>query len=326
MEGGRVTIEGSGLPVEPVLPRVTIGGAPARLTARVVHVELTAVVPGRARRRPHPDPHRRGGWRDGVRRNRRSARHRAASGRQPGLRRRGQRLRHVQRFARAAGPGRDLHRPSGWLARAVRVGSCQSDVARVQSATGRLHVSSRFDGSVHKVDSRGKRHDGRYRSRRRVRHCVLRRRHVVSSAIDRDRFFASVTAARRCLPVFRRAWRPFILRSVLTDGSTSPRRRWPRAIRSIEFHPKETCTSFTTALADRKGSRSTSTGICMSSMRWLVRVALYRLHLDRPTEAEQMVSGGSLIGLAFYPTGGFVLASSDTVYRFGRSPAARRPA
>jgi hypothetical protein len=53
---------------------------------------------------------------------------------------------------------------------------------------------------------------------------------------------------------------------------------------------------------------------------------LYRLSMDRPGEAERLVSGGSLIGLAFDPTGGFVLASSDTVYRFGRSPAAVRRA
>jgi sugar lactone lactonase YvrE len=53
---------------------------------------------------------------------------------------------------------------------------------------------------------------------------------------------------------------------------------------------------------------------------------LYRLSMDRPGEAEQVVSGGSLIGLAFDPTGGFILASSDTVYRFGRSPTAVRRA
>jgi hypothetical protein len=39
-----------------------------------------------------------------------------------------------------------------------------------------------------------------------------------------------------------------------------------------------------------------------------------------------VLSGGSLIGLAFYPDEAFVLASSDTVYRFARTPAARRPA
>ena len=53
---------------------------------------------------------------------------------------------------------------------------------------------------------------------------------------------------------------------------------------------------------------------------------LYRLTVDRPAHAEPVLSGGSLIGLAFYPDDGFVLASTDTVYRFPRSPAARRPA
>jgi sugar lactone lactonase YvrE len=53
---------------------------------------------------------------------------------------------------------------------------------------------------------------------------------------------------------------------------------------------------------------------------------VYRLRMDRPAEAEQIVSGGSLIGLAFDPQGGFVLASSDTVFRFANSPAARRHA
>ena len=53
---------------------------------------------------------------------------------------------------------------------------------------------------------------------------------------------------------------------------------------------------------------------------------LYRLPMDRPAEAEQVVSGGSLIGLAFDPAGGFVLASTDTVFRFANSPAAIRHA
>src|SRR4051812_40256660 len=44
VEDGRVTIEGSDLPVEPALPRVTIGGVAARLTA-ASSTELTAIVP-----------------------------------------------------------------------------------------------------------------------------------------------------------------------------------------------------------------------------------------------------------------------------------------
>ena len=43
---------------------------------------------------------------------------------------------------------------------------------------------------------------------------------------------------------------------------------------------------------------------------------LFRLDLGRPTEVEQLLAGGSLIGLAFAPGGGLVVASNDTVYRF----------
>ena len=53
---------------------------------------------------------------------------------------------------------------------------------------------------------------------------------------------------------------------------------------------------------------------------------VYRLAVERPTGAERVVSGGSLIGLAFDPRGGFVLASGDTLFRFNHSPAARRDA
>jgi DNA-binding beta-propeller fold protein YncE len=43
---------------------------------------------------------------------------------------------------------------------------------------------------------------------------------------------------------------------------------------------------------------------------------LFRIDLARPAEAEQLVAGGPLIGLAFAPSGGLVLATTDSVYRF----------
>lgn len=43
---------------------------------------------------------------------------------------------------------------------------------------------------------------------------------------------------------------------------------------------------------------------------------LYRIPLDQPSEREQVLAGGALIGVAFDPLGGMVVASSDTVYRF----------
>jgi hypothetical protein len=36
---------------------------------------------------------------------------------------------------------------------------------------------------------------------------------------------------------------------------------------------------------------------------------------DRPEERQPVMSGGALIGLAFDPLGGAVIASGDTAYR-----------
>jgi len=43
--------------------------------------------------------------------------------------------------------------------------------------------------------------------------------------------------------------------------------------------------------------------------------ALYRIRLDAAAQPELMLSGGPLIGLAFDPHGGIALAASETVYR-----------
>ena len=50
---------------------------------------------------------------------------------------------------------------------------------------------------------------------------------------------------------------------------------------------------------------------------------VYRLRIDRPADPEQLVAGGSLVGLAFDPLGGLVLASSDTVFRLRGADAGR---
>src|SRR4029453_2806441 len=44
---------------------------------------------------------------------------------------------------------------------------------------------------------------------------------------------------------------------------------------------------------------------------------LYRIRLDAPHTRELMLAGGPLIGLAFDPHGGIALATSETVYRLG---------
>lgn len=43
--------------------------------------------------------------------------------------------------------------------------------------------------------------------------------------------------------------------------------------------------------------------------------ALYRIRVDAPAERELMLAGGPLIGLAFDPHGGIAVATTDSVYR-----------
>jgi sugar lactone lactonase YvrE len=43
--------------------------------------------------------------------------------------------------------------------------------------------------------------------------------------------------------------------------------------------------------------------------------AVFRMSPDRPDDRERVLSGGALIGLAFDPLGGAVIASGDTAYR-----------
>ena len=45
--------------------------------------------------------------------------------------------------------------------------------------------------------------------------------------------------------------------------------------------------------------------------------ALYRVRLEAPNAPELMLDGGPLIGLAFDPHGGIALAAAETVYRLG---------
>jgi hypothetical protein len=44
---------------------------------------------------------------------------------------------------------------------------------------------------------------------------------------------------------------------------------------------------------------------------------LYRIRMDAPHAPELMLSGGTLIGLAFDPHGGIAIATGETVYRLG---------
>ena len=128
---------GERFPVDPVPPAVTIGGTPGAARVRLASCADRRSCPAGSTAATTPvrvDERRR---RDGVRRRRRAARHRAPPGRQPGLRRCRQPLRHLQRLARASRRRcRDLPRPARRHARAVRDATCRTRRRWRSTATG----------------------------------------------------------------------------------------------------------------------------------------------------------------------------------------------
>jgi len=323
VEGGRVTVEGTGLPVEPGLPRVLIGSAPARLTS-ASSSELTAIVPS------------------GLEGGHTAIRIEEVAGEtayveigaplatglhqvdSPAIDALGNVYVTFSGSRGQQGPvAIFVVRPDG--SRAPFVADLANPTSLAFSPDGALHVSSSFDGSVHKIDSAG---------------------NVSAVATDLGVACGIAFSADGTLYVGDRSGS--ILR--VRDGRATMFATIPPSVAAfhLAFGPDGWLYVTAPTLAARDPIYRLSPegdvhvfydgfgrpqGLAFDPHGDLYVVdamagasGLYRLPLDRPTEAEQIVSGGSLIGLAFYPTDGFVLASSDTVYRFARSPAARRPA
>ena len=224
-------------------------------------------------------------------------------------------LRDLQRIARAAGAGLDLRRPSGRHARAVRRPTWPIRRRWRSTRDGRLHVSSRFDGSVHRVDADGTVDDRRDRSRRRLRHRVRSATARCSSAIDRDRSCACATGARRCsrrippsVAAFHLAFGP--------DGwlyVTAPTLGARDSVYRVS--PEGAVEVFHDGFGRPQGLAFDAHGHLYVVDALAGASGVYRLRADRPARPSRCVAGGALIGLAFDPRGGLVLASSDTVYR-----------
>lgn len=319
VEGGRVTIEGTGLPVEPVLPRVLIGGTAARLTA-ASSTELTAVVP------PGLD-----GGHTPIRIDEVAGEtayveigaplatglHQVDS---PAIDAAGNVYVTFSGSRGQQGPvAIFVVRPDG--SREPFVSDLANPTSLAFSPDGTLHVSSRFDGSVHKVDSAGQ-----------------------VSAVATDLGVACGIAFSDDGTLFVGDRSGSILR--VRDGRATMFASIPPSVAA--FHLAFGPDGWLYVTAPTLGARDCvyrispdgvvevfydgfgrPQGLAFDDHGDLYVVdaiagasGLYRVSMDRPGEAEQLVSGGSLIGLAFDPNGGFVLASSDTVYRFGRSPSA----
>jgi sugar lactone lactonase YvrE len=312
VEGGRVTIDGSGFPVDPVLPQVLIGGVPARLASASPRA-LSAVVP------PGLD-----GGRMPVR-----------LGEAPGE------TAYVEIGAPLATGLHQVDSPafdmdgnlyvtfSGARGQQAPVsiyvvrpdGSREPFASDVPNPTslafddeGRLHVSSRFDGSVYPIDADGT---------------------ATTVATELGVACGIAFGPDGALYVGDRSGS--ILR--VLAGEAVPFAVLPASIAAfhLAFGPDGWLYVTAPTLSTRdyvyRVSRAGKVevfyegfgrpqGLAFDAHGHLYVVdaiagagGVYRLRLDGPREPEQVVAGGALIGLAFDPRGGLVLASSDTVYR-----------
>ncbi len=318
-----MTIEGTGFVVDPLLPRVFIGGVLARL-ANASSTELTAIVPGGL-----------DGGHTAVRVEEIAGEtayvdigaplatglHQVDS---PVIDSEGNLYVTFSGSRGQQGPvAIFVVRPDG--SREPFVSDVANPTSLAFGPDGALHVSSRFDGSVHRIDR-----DGR----------------VSAVATDLGVACGIAFAADGTLFVGDRSGS--ILR--VRDGRASVFASIPASVAAfhLAFGPDGWLYVTAPTLSARDCVyRVSPEGLvdvfhdgfgrpqglafdCQGDLYVVDALAgssgVYRLAMDRPAEAEQVVSGGSLIGLAFDPRGGFVLATSDTVFRFTDSPAARRHA
>ena len=323
VEGGYITIEGTGFVVDPVLPRILIGGSAARVVSASSR-ELTAIIP------PGLD-----GGRTPIRIEEIAGEtvyveigaplatglHQVDS---PAVDPAGNVYVTFSGSRGQQGPvAIFIVRPDG--SREPFVSELANPTSLAFGPDGALYVSSRFDGSVHRIDADG-----------------------TASMIATDLGVACGIAFSADGTLFVGDRSGSILR--VRDGDASVFASIPASVAAfhLAFGPDGFLYVTAPTLSARDGVYRVSPdgvveifydgfgrpqGLAFDSRGDLYVVdalagtsGVYRLPMDRPAEAERVVSGGSLIGLAFDPGGGFVLASGDTLFRFADSPAARRRA
>ncbi len=312
VEGGRLTISGSDFVVDPVLPRVLIGGAPARL-ARASGSELTAIVPagldgGRTPVRIEDAPGETAYVEIGA--PLATGLHQVDS---PAFDADGNLYVTFSGSRGQQGPvAIFLVRPDG--SREPFVSDLANPTSLAFDREGRLHVSSRFEGTVHRIDRQGGATvvasdlgvacgiafaaDGTLfvGDRSGAIHRVLNGRPSVFAAIP-----PSVAA-------FHLAFGP--------DGwlyVTAPTLGARDSVYRVS--PKGQVEVFYSGFGRPQGLAFDARGDLHVVDALAGASGVYRLKVDPPVRPEQLVAGGSLVGLAFDPLGGVVLVSSETAFR-----------
>jgi sugar lactone lactonase YvrE len=313
IEGGRVTLEGEGFPVDPVVPQVRLGTHAARLAA-ASPTSLTVVIPGgleggstaiRVEELPGETAFVEVGVPlvTGV--------HHVDS---PAYDRHGN---LYVTFSGSRGQQAPVAifvvRPDG--TREPFVSGVPNPTSLAFDRDGHLYVSSRFDGSVYRVEA-----DGRatlYASDLGVA-CGLafgpdgdlyvgdRSGSVLRVESDgKARVFTSLPPS---IAAFHLAFGPddHLYVAAPTLGTHDPVYR---------ISPSGDALPWSAGFGRPQGLAFDASGHLFVVDALAGSSGLYRIRGDAPHAPELMLSGGALIGLAFDPHGGIALATSETVYR-----------
>jgi sugar lactone lactonase YvrE len=313
VEGGRVVIEGTGFEVDPILPRVLVGGVAARL-ASASSTELAAIVPsgldgGHTPVRLEDVPGETAYIEIGS--PLATGLHQVDS---PAIDRSGNVYVTFSGSRGQQGPvAIFVVRLDG--SREPFVSDLANPTSLAFGPDGALYVSSRFDGSVHRVANDGSTkvvasdlgvacgiafdEDG-------TLYVGDRSGSILRVRDGRATAFASIPAS---VAAFHLAFGPDKWLYV-TAPTLGARDSVYRVSPDGDVHVFFEGFGRPQGLAfDPRGDLYVVDALAGAS-------GVYRLRLDQPDQAQQVIAGGELIGLAFDPTGGFVLASTDTVYRF----------
>ncbi len=313
IEGGRLTIAGEGFSVDPAPPEVTIGGEPARLlsgSSRALTVLVPAGLPGgRTPVRVDTAP----GETAYVEIGRPAATglHQVDN---PAFDAAGN-LYATFSGSRGEQPPVSVYRIRPDDVRVPFVTDLSNATSLAVDARGRLHVSSRFDGSIHQIDSEGFSTtiatdlgvacgiafapDG-------ALYVGDRSGSILRVAGERVDLVASIPPS---VAAFHLAFGPDGFLYVAAPTVTS-REGLYRISPEGDVEPLPALFGRPQGLAfDAEGRLYVVDSLAGAS-------GLFRLDPGHPAQVEQLLSGGPLIGLAFAPAGGLAVASDDSVYRF----------